>query len=186
MSGHRTRLGGVEYLFCDGRRAPDRGGRRLSDRELRSLLIQHRSSPRLRAVLEALDRQRSELNRHHRRDRAAHRLEAASDQLRCYELASPPPRVSPMVIAQVEPPARPQPFAPNQMFDEQAHYFELAFIGEDDEAVAGVVCEITLPNGKLVRRTTNSLGIVRIEGITAAGACTVVFPELDEEAWERA
>lgn len=94
-------------------------------------------------------------------------------------------RVAPMVsdpIQRVEPVLPPVPIEEH----DEDHWIELVVIGEDDAGIAGVRCEVTLPDGKVIQKTTSRDGLVRIEGIASAGDCTVRFPELDAEAWESA
>lgn len=177
MVAHRIRLAGVEYLICDGRQAAPRNGRLLPAVELRRLLDTHRSSPRVRALVAELSRARPE----HRR------LEVGSGPglgatLRCYELEPIIPKLAGSILA---PPLPAAPFEPSEI-DDASHWVEVCVIGEDDEAIAGILCEITLPSGKIVRRTTDRFGLVRIEGITSAGNCSLSLPALDQSAWEPA
>jgi hypothetical protein len=67
--------------------------------------------------------------------------------------------------------------------EEEEHWIEIVLIGEDDEGIAGVVCEVTLPSGQRVRRTTDRFGFVRIEGLADPRDCLVTFPDLDGDAW---
>ncbi len=67
---------------------------------------------------------------------------------------------------------------------EEDHWIEVLVVGEDDEALVGIECAITLPDGKVVRRKTNRDGLVRLEGISNPGQCDISFPALDAEAWE--
>ena len=100
----------------------------------------------------------------------------------CYELRQPLRSVDAIVIPRYEPPAF-APAEPQPMFDEQPHWVEVQLVGDDDVGIAGAICELTLASGKVIRRRTNRHGIVRVEGFTSAGNCTVCFPEMDEEAW---
>ncbi len=68
--------------------------------------------------------------------------------------------------------------------EQQLHWIEIEVVGEDDLQLAGVLCEIELPDGKKLRRRTDHNGLIRIDGIVDAGSCTLVFPELDAEALE--
>jgi hypothetical protein len=65
----------------------------------------------------------------------------------------------------------------------ERHWVEVELVGEDGVGVAGQPCEITLPDGKLVRRKTDARGLIRIDGIRDAGDCTISFAELDATAW---
>lgn len=178
----RIRLAGVEHLFCDERQLPPSDGRLLSAAELRAVFATHGSSPQIRSLLGELEGARPEQLRH----RSARGPERPStwvlEALRCYEIRPVVPQVSGEILLSKLPdiPA----FTPSEMFDETRHWIEIQLVGEDDEAIAGVPCEITLPSGKLVRRTTDRFGLVRVEGITSAGECGVSFPSLDQDAWE--
>lgn len=136
-------------------------------------MANHGAAPGMRAVLRELRLQPSQIER-------------GLDGLCCYELPAVVPHLTPIQLGEAEPPERASPFEPNTMADEEPHWIEFEVIGEDDKPLSGVVCSITLPDGKVVRRATNQLGLVRIEGITMSGACKVAFPELDDSAWERA
>ena len=63
------------------------------------------------------------------------------------------------------------------------HFVEVEMVGEDGKGVAGVEYLLTLPDGSEVSGYTNSLGLIRIDGIDA-GNCQITFPKLDKEAWE--
>ncbi|PRP93288.1 hypothetical protein ENSA5_43100 [Enhygromyxa salina] len=69
------------------------------------------------------------------------------------------------------------------MFDEETHWIEIQLIGEDDEGIAHMPCEITLADGRTLRRTTDAHGLVRVEAIHDPANCIVEFPTLDAEAW---
>ena len=58
-------------------------------------------------------------------------------------------------------------------------------MGEDDEPVPGEVYRVTLPDGKVAEGTLDEKGFARVEGIDP-GTCKVTFPNLDQEAWEKA
>ncbi|PRP91451.1 hypothetical protein ENSA5_55680 [Enhygromyxa salina] len=185
MIACNIRLAGVEYMFCDARQRAPSSGRRLTARELRGLLAAHGSNPRVRALLSELDRARPERLRHdlgRRRERPSAR---AVNALRCYELDTAIPKISPTAIPELAPPVA-STFEPSPMFDEQPHWVELCLVGENEEPIPGVRCEVTLPSGKVVRRRSDRHGLVRIEGITTPGACSLTLPDLDQNAWEPA
>jgi uncharacterized protein (DUF2345 family) len=69
--------------------------------------------------------------------------------------------------------AKPQP---------QNHWIEVELLGEDGRAIAGERCEITLPDGQVVRRKTDASGLVRIPRIAVAGDCEIRFPDIDAGA----
>jgi uncharacterized protein (DUF2345 family) len=62
------------------------------------------------------------------------------------------------------------------------HWIEVELVGEDGTAIAGERCEITLPDGEVVRRKTDASGLVRIPRIAAAGDCEIRFPDIDAGA----
>jgi hypothetical protein len=68
--------------------------------------------------------------------------------------------------------------------DETRHWIEVQLVGEDDEAISGVRCQIVLPNKNTIVRTTDRFGLVRIDGVEDPGSCEISFLELDSEAWE--
>lgn len=63
------------------------------------------------------------------------------------------------------------------------HWIELVVQAADGTALAGIRCEITLPWGTVLTRTSDRLGLIRLEGLPATGDCTVRFitEEQDEE-----
>jgi len=179
----RIRLAGIEYLFCGAREAAPSDGRLLGARELRALVANHGSSPRIRALLGEAEGARPEQLRNRSARGPERPSERVIDSLRCYEIRP----VIPHVVGDIVVPELPNlpAFKPSEI-DEALHWIEIQVVGEDDEAIAGIECEITLPSGKHVRRTTDRLGLVRIEGITTPGQCSLTFPALDESAWEPA
>lgn len=192
MVAHRIRLAGIEYLICDGRQAAPHNGRLLPAVEFRRLLDTHQSSPRVRAMLAGLasgvGHARPEQRRHEDALGGRHQRLVGSGgrviaALRCYELEPVIPKLAGSILEPSFPTA--VPFEPSEI-DEQAHWVEICVIGEDDQAIAGILCEITLPSGKVVRRSTDRFGLVRIEGITSAGDCSLTLPALDQSAWEPA
>ena len=73
-----------------------------------------------------------------------------------------------------------KPIAP---LDDAQHWIEVQLLGEDDEAISGARCQIVLPNGQTIVRTTDRFGLVRVDGVDA-GDCEISFPDLDREAVE--
>lgn len=73
-----------------------------------------------------------------------------------------------------------EPIAP---LDDAQHWIEVQLLGEDDEAISGARCQIVLPNGQTIVRTTDRFGLVRVDGVDA-GDCEISFPDLDREAVE--
>jgi hypothetical protein len=64
------------------------------------------------------------------------------------------------------------------------HFIEIELVGEDGKGVAGVEYLVTLPDGTEISGSTNSLGLIRVEGIDE-GNCNITLPKLDKEAWEK-
>jgi type VI secretion system secreted protein VgrG len=80
-----------------------------------------------------------------------------------------------------------QPYKPpsEEEQEEKTSWVEIELVGEDDQPVAGEKYEITLPDGRVAKGTTDQNGVARIEGIDP-GTCQVTFPNLDKDAWEKA
>jgi hypothetical protein len=168
----QLRLGTIEYLFFDARTPAPPDGRRLSTGELRRLLTNLGSRPQLRGMLRSL----------------AH-TQPSDRVLRsvcCYEIEHQPPALSPRVLEGPSPVEPAEPFRPNAMSDEQRSWIEVWLVGENDEPIAGELCEIELANGRIITRKTGHNGLVRIDDIPTPGSCKVCFPGLDDNAWERA
>lgn len=64
-------------------------------------------------------------------------------------------------------------------------WVEIALIDQHEEPVTGQRYEITLPDGRVVRGTTDSKGGGRAAGF-APGNCKVAFPDVDKDAWQKA
>jgi hypothetical protein len=62
------------------------------------------------------------------------------------------------------------------------HWVEVELVGEDGVGIAGEPCEITLPNGRVVRRETDAAGLVRVARVAEAGDCEIRFPNIDAGA----
>lgn len=60
------------------------------------------------------------------------------------------------------------------------HFVELAFADDDGEPMAGVACQVTLPDGRTRQARSNDAGAIRIEGLTRAGQCVVSFDGHDD------
>jgi hypothetical protein len=178
----RLRVGTIEYRFFDARRTGPTGGRRLGLGELRRLLSTHAARPEIRALLGQLASTHPQHSRNHNWLRLGHPSDRMVRRLSCSEIVHPAPALSPGVFHQPQR-ERAQPFEPNPMFDDERSWIEVWLIGENDEPLAGEVCSITLPNGKVIERRTDRNGLVRVDGISMAGNCDVSFPQLDEDAW---
>ncbi|MDW3207845.1 MAG: hypothetical protein R8L07_20105 [Alphaproteobacteria bacterium] len=66
---------------------------------------------------------------------------------------------------------------------EKDHFIIVELVGENGEPIPNELCRITLPDGEIVERETNSQGKVEEYGIEE-GDCTIEFPDLDKDAWE--
>jgi type VI secretion system secreted protein VgrG len=65
-------------------------------------------------------------------------------------------------------------------------WIEIELVDEEDNPVPGEVYRITLPDGETVAEgTLDDKGLARVEGIEP-GTCQITFPELDQDAWEKA
>lgn len=82
-----------------------------------------------------------------------------------------------------------QPFVPPPVPTEwqgkELSWIELELIGMDDKPVTGELYEITVPDGRVYRGSTDQNGKGRVEGFEP-GSCKITFPNLDQDAWEDA
>ncbi len=80
-----------------------------------------------------------------------------------------------------------QPYKPptGDEAKKKTSWVEIKMVDEEDQPVAGEKYEITLPDGRVAKGTTDQNGVARIEGIDP-GNCQVTFPKLDKDAWEKA
>jgi len=79
-----------------------------------------------------------------------------------------------------------QPFkshvAPGEWQAKETSWIEVELFGEDDKPITGELVEITVPDGRVYRSSTDHKGRVRVAGFEM-GDCKIAFPSLDEEAW---
>lgn len=61
-----------------------------------------------------------------------------------------------------------EPVAPT-LLEEADHWIEIAILDPDGVALGGVLCEITLPEGRVVTRTTDRFGLIRLERLPMGG-----------------
>ncbi len=61
---------------------------------------------------------------------------------------------------------------------------ELELVGEDGAPIAGAAYRVVLPDGRVIEGALDRRGTARVEAIPR-GVCSVSFPELDRDAWER-
>ncbi|MDX2132073.1 MAG: hypothetical protein SFY69_08475 [Planctomycetota bacterium] len=78
-------------------------------------------------------------------------------------------------------PVPPEEAAP----DEPLTWIEIELVDEDDNPVPGESYRVTTSDNKVATGTLNEKGFARIEYVKP-GTCTVTFPRLDQDAWERA
>ena len=70
--------------------------------------------------------------------------------------------------------------------DKKTHWIEIELVDEQDNPVPGEQYRINHPDGVEAYGYLDSKGFARITGIQSPGSCQITFPELDQEAWERA
>lgn len=75
------------------------------------------------------------------------------------------------------------PASPEEWVGKETTWIEVELVGEDNKPIAGELVEITVPDGRVYKSSTDHLGLVRVAGFQK-GACKVTFPNLDQEAWE--
>lgn len=82
-----------------------------------------------------------------------------------------------------------KPYKPPQTKEEKEQkksWIEIEMVDEEDQPVPGLAYRITLPDGETVAEgTLDPKGFARVEGIEP-GTCKITFPDLDQEAWEKA
>lgn len=65
-----------------------------------------------------------------------------------------------------------------------SHWIEIELVGEDGNPVPWEHYEIKLPDGTFVTGLLDGQGRARVDNISAAGDCEIVFANLDADAWE--
>jgi type VI secretion system secreted protein VgrG len=81
-----------------------------------------------------------------------------------------------------------KPFKPASAEDAEEQplgWIEIEMIGEDGSPIAGERYEVKLPDGSVSTGTLDGNGLARIEGFEP-GNCEISFPDLDQDAWEKA
>lgn len=73
---------------------------------------------------------------------------------------------------------------PTEDDKKKTSWIEIQLVDEVGEPVAGEPYEITLPDGKVRKGSTDANGKAKISGIDP-GNCRITFPRLDEDAWHR-
>ena len=75
---------------------------------------------------------------------------------------------------------------PHRPDKDKKSWIEIELVDESDQPVAGETFRVILPDGETVAEgSLDEHGFVRIEGIDP-GTCKVTFPDLDQDAWQRA
>ena len=74
--------------------------------------------------------------------------------------------------------------APKTASSTRRHWIEVELLDEAGHGIANERCEISLPDGKIVKRKTDRQGLVRVKHIADAGDCEIRFPDLDAGAVE--
>jgi type VI secretion system secreted protein VgrG len=64
-------------------------------------------------------------------------------------------------------------------------WIEIKMVDEDNNPVPGAHYQVTLPDGTVADGTLDDKGFSRVDGIDP-GTCQITFPELDQEAWDKA
>ena len=81
-----------------------------------------------------------------------------------------------------------QPYKPPQTQEEKEQkksWIAIELVDEENSPVPGEAYRITLPDGPVIEGTLDEKGYARVEGIEP-GTCQITFPELDQDAWDRA
>jgi hypothetical protein len=66
---------------------------------------------------------------------------------------------------------------------EEKSWIEIELVDDDGEPVVGEI-ELTLPDGRKTRVSSNAKGLVRVDGISP-GNCQLTIPEMDASGWEQ-
>ena len=74
---------------------------------------------------------------------------------------------------------------PHKPEEEKTSWIEIEMVDEDDKPVVGQAYSIELPDGSVASGTLDEKGFARVEHIES-GTCKIGFPDLDQEAWEKA
>jgi type VI secretion system secreted protein VgrG len=70
--------------------------------------------------------------------------------------------------------------------EEEKSWLEVELIDEADQPVPGEKVMVTLPDGKVYTGRTGPDGVVKVTGVEKGATCQITFPDLDQEAWEKA
>jgi type VI secretion system secreted protein VgrG len=64
-------------------------------------------------------------------------------------------------------------------------WIEIQLVDEEDQPIPGELYRLTMPDGEEKEGRLDSQGSARVDEIEDPGSCTLTFPELDQEAWEK-
>lgn len=92
-------------------------------------------------------------------------------------LRAPPP------LLPVAAPVEEAPAPHDEREEVGVHWVEVALVGEDRAPIGGVAYRLTDPDGRVHRGRLDDRGLARVSGIRSAGACTLTFDGLDQDAW---
>jgi hypothetical protein len=67
---------------------------------------------------------------------------------------------------------------------EDTTWIEIQLLGEDNVGIADAAFLVVAADGKEFRGKTDAYGLARLEGVIK-GDCSISFPILDQEAWDR-
>ncbi len=70
--------------------------------------------------------------------------------------------------------------------EKKQSWIEIEMVDEEQQPLPGMKYKIILPDGEsLAEGTLDDKGFARVDGFES-GTCKVSFPDLDQEAWEKA
>jgi hypothetical protein len=78
------------------------------------------------------------------------------------------------------------PLEPAASTVERDTWVQFELLDMDNQPVPGEKYRITTPDGKSHEGKTDLNGVARVIGIPQDGSCALVYPDLDEAAWEAA
>ncbi len=93
--------------------------------------------------------------------------------------------VAPMPWPFPDLPDQPAPYEPQPVVQEETTFVGVRLVDQGSNGVANAACEVSLPDGSVVKGSTGAGGILRLEGISAAGTCRVVFADFDVKDFAR-
>ena len=91
----------------------------------------------------------------------------------------PDPAPTPVALESIPPQENPTGLPDRK---EKDHFIIVELVGETGDPIPNELCRLTLPDGSIVERETNSQGRLEEYGILE-GDCMIEFPNLDQDAW---